>query len=87
MTVRDFLTSAVRTWVPYLVGAGLTWLAMKAGVVLDDGASLQATLGVSAVIGAVYYAAIRWAESRWKWVGWLLGLPVAPTYTTKPDSK
>jgi len=73
------LTSIIRTWVPVLVGWGLTRLGEIVGGPLDvDGESLT-TAAVAGTI-AVYYAAVRAAEHKWPQAGWLLGSPKQPTY-------
>lgn len=81
-TVRDQLASLVRTWVPIGVGFVLTLLGRKFGIVLDDASSASLTAGIAALVSAVFYGVVRILESRWKWVGWLLGLAVRPQYDT-----
>jgi hypothetical protein len=88
VTVREQLASLIRTWVPIGVGFVLALLGRKYGVVLDDASSAALTSGVAALAAAVYYVIVRALETRWKSVGWLLGLAVAPTYerATAPES-
>lgn len=73
--------SVVRTVVPLIVGAVIA-AAAKAQIELD-GAVIESavTLGVT----TVYYAAVRFAETRLgpAW-GWLLGYANAPQYEA-PD--
>ena len=89
MTVRDQLASLVRTYVPIGVGFVLALLARKYDVVLDEGSSAALTSGIAALTSAVFYGVVRTLETRWKAVGWLLGLAVRPQYTepavTKPE--
>jgi Flp pilus assembly pilin Flp len=69
-------TSFIRTVVPFLVGAiiaGLTAL----GTSFD---SEVLTELMTVVVGGVYYTVVRWLESRWPNLGWLLGSPNPPTY-------
>jgi hypothetical protein len=80
LTLRDLLGSIVRTAVPAGVGVALAWLATRYGVVLDDSTSAAVVGGAGALAGSGYYALVRVAEARWRWVGWLLGWNVAPTY-------
>jgi hypothetical protein len=80
MTVRDQLASLIRTWVPIGVGFVLALLARKFDVVLDEASSAALTAGIAALVSAVFYAVVRILESRWKPVGWLLGLAVRPQY-------
>jgi hypothetical protein len=83
MTVRDQLASLIRTWVPIGVGFLLALLARKLDIVLDEGSSAALTSGIAALVSAVFYGVVRILESRWKPVGWLLGLAVRPQYETK----
>lgn len=80
MTVRDQLASLIRTYVPIGVGFVLALLARKYDVILDDASSAALTSGVAALVSAVFYGVVRILESRWKPVGWLLGLAVRPQY-------
>lgn len=80
VTVRDQLASLIRTWVPIGVGFALTLLARKYGIVIDDTISTSLTTGLAALVAAVYFAVVRALETRWKPLGWLLGLAVAPKY-------
>lgn len=80
MTVRDQLASLLRTYVPIGVGFVLALLARKYDIVLDEASSDALVSAVTALAAAAYYVVIRILETRWKPVGWLLGLPVAPKY-------
>lgn len=92
MIVREQLASLIRTYVPIGVGFVLAFLGRKFDVVLDDASSAALTSGVAALVAAVYYGVVRLLETRWKAVGWLLGLATAPTYeppaapVTEPES-
>lgn len=83
MKVRELFASLVRTGVPYGVGFVLAWLGRKYGIVLDDGTSAQLSTGFAVLAGTAYYALVRAAEAKWRWVGWLLGWNVPPTYEQK----
>ena len=89
MTVRDQLASLIRTYVPIGVGFVLALLARKYDVILDDASSAALTSGVAALVSAVFYGVVRVLETRWKAVGWLLGLAASPQYSepvvTKPE--
>lgn len=78
--MSDRIVSWIRTVVPAAIAAGLTLLAKRTGVVIDDQTSQALTLGVTGLVLAVYYPFVRWAEARWPQVGWLLGQPKAPNY-------
>lgn len=75
MTIRDFLASLVRTAVPVLAG-----LLISAGARAGLDLSAVAPGLVDAVCIGGYYALVRWAETRWPWVGVLLGWKAQPTY-------
>ena len=68
----------IRTVVPAMVAALLTWLADTFGIVGIDGTA--ATAFAVSVVLAVYYALARELEARWPQLGWLLGLPRPPAY-------
>lgn len=78
--MSDRIVSWIRTVVPAAIAAGLTLLAKRTGVVIDDQTSQALTLGATGLVLAVYYPVVRWAEARWPQVGWLLGQPKAPSY-------
>lgn len=80
MTLRDYLASLIRTFVPIAVGLGLAWVAAKTGVSISDEPAKTLVTGLAA---AGYYAAVRALEARWTWAGWLLGYAVPPRYTTE----
>ncbi len=76
--MNDFITSIIRTWVPIIVGAFVTWLANTTGVTDIDTATLATV--VTGVVIAVYYALVRLAEARWPAIGFFLGKPTKPEY-------
>lgn len=78
--MSDLLLSYIRTWVPVAVGAGLTWLGRKFGIVLPEDLSAQAAITVTGLIIALYYALVRGLETRWPWFGKLLGSAKQPEY-------
>jgi hypothetical protein len=78
--MSDYLISLIRTWVPVGIGAALTWLATRVGIVLDEDTSAQAAVVATVLVVAVYYAVVRRLEQRWPAVGRvLLGLGAAKT--------
>lgn len=85
--IHDFLISVIRTAVPVAVGAVLAWLASEAGIVLDTDSSTALTAGVVAVTVAVYYALARVLETRWPWLGVLLGRRAKPVYEVSRTNK
>lgn len=76
----DLLKSLIRTIVPVIVGLILS-VAVKAGLEIDPG---QLTQVVDAIVIGLYYALVRFGESKHPGVGWLLGLPVSPQYAPTP---
>ncbi|ABP54031.1 hypothetical protein [Salinispora tropica] len=84
---NDFLISIIRTAVPVAVGAVLAWLASEAGIVLDADSSAALTAGTVAAVVAVYYALARALETRWPWLGVLLGRRAKPVYEVSRASK
>lgn len=83
--MSDKVISWVRTAVPIAIGVFVTWLATQAGVVLDADTSAALSSATTGLVITVYYTAVRWAESRWPAVGWLLGAAKAPVYFAGTD--
>lgn len=77
--MSDYITSLIRTVVPYLIGLVLAYLGTN-GIHLsaEQIASLSATLALA--IGTLYYLVVRALEHKWPKLGWLLGAPSTPTY-------
>lgn len=84
--MSDKLIAWVRTVVPALIGAGLTWLAMRLDVIVDADTSAAITTGVTALVIAGYYSAAKWLEARNPFFGWLLGSPKTPVYVNPDDA-
>ncbi len=82
--MSDLLLSYIRTYVPIAVGALLSWLAVKYGIVVDDNISTEITVGLTAVVVAGYYGLVRALESRWPWFGKFLGSSKKPAYVEAP---
>lgn len=80
--MHDLLISHVRTYVPIGVGAFLTWLADRFGIVGVDSAAAS-SFAVS-LVSALYYAVARVLEGRFPAAGILLGSPKPPVYDTDP---
>lgn len=75
------VASLARTFVPALVGGVLAWLATS-GVPVDP--QLEGLLQVAFFAGftGMYYAAVRFVETKLPWVGILLGYAKSPdTYS------
>ncbi|HLR95689.1 MAG TPA: hypothetical protein VK053_14280 [Jiangellaceae bacterium] len=80
--VSNGVLSLIRTYVPIVVGALASWL-LTLGVEVDAEAQAGLVVAMTGVLQAIYYAAARWAETRWPWLGVLLGSRAKPTYTEK----
>ena len=81
MNLSDRFVSLIRTVVPVAVGTFAAWLAAKTGIVLGEtDIALVTGLAISG-----YYTLVRWAESKWPALGWLLGVAKTPEYP-KPQS-
>jgi hypothetical protein len=77
------LPSILRTVVPLIVG----WVLAQPVVAGLGVTEADATTAATAVVTGLYYVAVRLLEQLHPRFGWLLGLPVAPTYTaTDSDS-
>ncbi len=70
------VTQIIRTVVPMLVGFILSLPVAKALGITND----QATALLTAILGALYYAAVALLEKKWPALGILLGKVGAPVY-------
>lgn len=77
--MSNYLTSLIRTGVPAIVGAALSWLALR-GLDVPAGDRESITAAATVVVLLAYYAAVRALEHRWPRLGVLLGKPTAPSY-------
>lgn len=71
--------SVVRTGVPLLVGAGVSFAAAK-GIHVSPDTEAQLVVLIGALAGGVYHWLVRVLEERWPKCGWLLGIAKAPSY-------
>lgn len=81
--MSDIVIARIRTIVPGIIAAALTWLASTLDIVISSD-TVTAVIGlVMTVILAVWYIVVSWLEKKvgpaW---GWLLGYPKRPTYDT-----
>lgn len=83
--IGDYVTSGIRTLVPYLVAYLLS--LPFAGPILTavgwDSATAEQRLDAAFVfvVGTLWYLLARALEKKWPKVGVLLGIPAKPTYT------
>jgi hypothetical protein len=78
--MNDFVIAQIRTWVPVAIGAALTYLAAKLGVVIDEDISGQVAAVAVTIVTGVYYLLVSALARKWSAFGWLLGYAKAPTY-------
>jgi len=78
--VSDLITSLIRTAVPTIVGAIVSYLTVV-GIQTPHGVAewLISVLFFAFTLG--YYAIVRLLENKYPKIGWLLGNPAKPTYT------
>lgn len=76
----------IRTYVPIIVGALLTWLATTLGVAVDAETKGYLIAGFTGVATAAYYTLAHLLESRWPVFSVLLGSTAKPTYRTTVPS-
>lgn len=77
--MSDFVTSLVRTYVPIIVGAVVSFLATK-GINVEPEAAAGLTAFLTAVISGAYYLVVRLLESKYPAFGKLLGSSKKPEY-------
>ncbi|MBO0813639.1 MAG: hypothetical protein J2P30_00570 [Actinobacteria bacterium] len=77
--MSDYILSLIRTATPLAVGALLAWLSAR-GLNLDPSVADGLIPVLTGLEAAGYYALIRAAESRFPWVGVLLGHTAKPSY-------
>ncbi|WP_029135339.1 hypothetical protein [Nakamurella lactea] len=75
----DTIPSLIRTWVPLAV-AWLVGFLASLGIQVDSGTQAALASAIGAIVAGAYYAAVRWAEQRWPWVGRFLGSTKQPVY-------
>lgn len=78
--MNDYVIGHIRTIVPMLVGAALTWLGNQLGIVDLAALAPELSTGLVGVVSAIYYALVRLLAERWGWIGILLGYNKAPAY-------
>lgn len=78
--MSDFLVGFIRTYVPIGVGVLITSL-VSLGVDVDPASQAALISGVTGLVIAVYYTAVRFAAEKFPWAGIFLGVNKAPTYS------
>ncbi len=80
--MSDTLTSLIRTYVPIVVGALVSWL-ITLGIEVDSTTQAGLVTGLTGVVTAAYYTIVRLLETRIPWIGVLLGTTKVPSYEAK----
>ena len=85
--MTNFVTSLIRTYVPIIAGALISWLA-TAGLAIEADAQAGLIVFLTAVLQGGYYLAARLLERKFPQFGLLLGSAQKPVYTepTNPEN-
>lgn len=78
--MNDYALSLIRTAVPAGIGALVSYLAVRYGIVVPDGLSTETTIWITGGVITGYYALVRALEKRWPRIGILLGAAKKPVY-------
>lgn len=78
--MADLATSFIRTIVPIVVGAIVSFLATK-GIAIDEQAAAGLAAFLAGLVSAVYYIIARLLEQKFPQAGLLLGSTKKPEYT------
>ena len=78
--MRDFGTSVIRTVVPAAVSAVVAYLAIRFGIEVPKEVETGLVASLVPALVLIYHGALRKLEQRYPRLGWLLGVPVQPTY-------
>ena len=82
--MRALFDSLVRTYVPWLVGVLIGFLA-SLGIPLDPEVEVQVTIALMGVASFLYYFLARVFEIYVSpKLGWLIGMPKQPIYDETP---
>ena len=84
--LSDYVTSLIRTAVPVAVGALAAWLSSKIGFVVDEQTQAGLIAGFTGLAVGLYYALIRWLETKVPQFGWLLGVARKPIYVPEDET-
>jgi len=80
--MNDHLVSLIRTYSAIWIPTAAAWLAgFGVDLPVDETTMVVTSLAVS-----IYYTIVRVLESRWPWVGVLLGSTRQPTYRARRET-
>lgn len=82
--MNDLALRFIRTYVPILIGAVITWLTITFGVEVPEDLVAQAVVFATAAVIALYYAAVTLLARKWPIFERLLGSAKTPEYTPPP---
>lgn len=77
--MSNFVDSLIRTYAPIIIGAVVSWLAVR-GFEIDPETSAAAVIALTGALQAAYYGLARLLESRWPNAGLLLFRRSTPDY-------
>lgn len=77
--MNDFIASLIRTFVPIGVGGVISWLTLE-GVEVDAETQTALVVGLTGLLQAGYYAAVRIVALKWPAIEVLLGTARQPEY-------
>lgn len=80
MDVSNYLISAIRTYVPIVIGSALAFVALHFGIVVDDGTEAALAVPLTGVLIAAYWSLVRLLERKWPRLGVFLGVAAKPVY-------
>ncbi len=83
--MNDTITSLIRTYVPIVVGALISWL-ITLGVEVSAEAQTGLVVALTGIVTAAYYTIVRALEKKVPWLGVLLGSAKQPEYTKEVTS-
>lgn len=88
MNVNEYVISLIRTVVPVIVGAVVSWLLAKHALHVSAAITVQVTAILTAGVTAVYYAGIRFLEAKFPKFPWglFLGHTSKPVYLNRKES-
>lgn len=85
MNLSDYIISLIRTVVPVAIGSVASWLLVKHAIHIDPSVQTSVTALLTAVVTSLYYAGVRFLESKFPkgpW-GYFLGHTARPVYLSK----
>lgn len=83
--MNPFVASLIRTIVPVVAGAVISWLALVNLNIDTEGQTALASL-LTALLTGGYYIVVRLIETKVPQVGWLLGLAKTPDSYSQDDA-